>query len=73
MLRDMLQSSDFDNDKFLPHPAMGAVDQILQWGDVSRLRILFLGSNVGSQLRDLGFFRLVMNAKTNYSTLSFFC
>lgn len=60
MLRDMLESSDFDEDKFLPNPAMGAADQILQWGDVSRLRMLFLGSNIGHQLRNLGFFRLVM-------------
>ncbi|KAG9231371.1 hypothetical protein BJ875DRAFT_506721 [Amylocarpus encephaloides] len=60
MLRDMLESSDFDKDKFLPNPAMGAADQILQWGDLSRLRMLFSGSNIGHQLRNLGFFRLVM-------------
>ncbi|KAG9247285.1 hypothetical protein BJ878DRAFT_580806 [Calycina marina] len=55
MLRDMLESSDFDNDKFLHNPAMGAADQILQWGDFSRLRILFF--------RD--FFRLVMKQWSN--------
>lgn len=60
MLRDMLESSDFDTDKFLPTPAMGAADQILQWGDLSRLRMLFLGSSIGHQLRNLGFFRLVI-------------
>jgi hypothetical protein len=60
MLRYMIESSDFNKDKFLPNPAMGAADQILQWGDLSRLRILFLGSNTGHQLRNLGFFRLVM-------------
>jgi ankyrin repeat protein len=60
MLRDMLESSDFDKDKFLGNPAMGAADQILQWGDMSRLRMLFLGSTIGHQLQNLGFFRLVM-------------
>jgi hypothetical protein len=60
MLRDMLERSDFDKRKFLPNSALGAADQILQWGDLSRLRILFLGSDVGHQLRNLEFFRLVM-------------
>jgi hypothetical protein len=60
MLRDMLESSVFDKDKFLPNPAMGAADQILQWGDVSRLRMLFFGRNIGHQLQSLEFFRLVM-------------
>jgi hypothetical protein len=55
----MLERSDFGVDKFLPNPAMGAADQILQWGDLSRLRILFLGKNIGHQLRNLEFFRLV--------------
>lgn len=42
MLREMLKKSDFSNrDMFLPNPAMGAAEQILQWGHVSRLRILF--------------------------------
>ncbi|KAG9240034.1 hypothetical protein BJ878DRAFT_562488 [Calycina marina] len=59
MLRDMLESSDFDTDKFLPTPALGAADQILQWGDLSRLRIL-LDSSIGYQLRNLGFIRLVI-------------
>ena len=60
LLRDMLENSDFDKDKFLPNPAMGAADQIFQWGDLSRLRILFSGSSVCHQLRNLEFFRLVM-------------
>ena len=60
MLRDMPESSVFDKDKFLPNPAMGAADQILQWGDVSRLRMLFLGRNIGHQLQSLEFIRLVM-------------
>lgn len=59
MLRDMLEKSDFDKDKFLLSPAMGAADQILQWGDLSRLRIL-LDDKIGHQLQNLDFFRLVI-------------
>lgn len=59
MLRDMLENSDFGEDKFLPNPALGAADQILQWGDLSRLRIL-LESNLGYQLQSFAFFRLVI-------------
>lgn len=60
MLRDMLKKSDFDKDKFLPNPAMGAADQILQWGDVSRLGILFFDDQIGQQLQNLDFFRLII-------------
>ncbi|KAJ2890888.1 hypothetical protein MKZ38_001226 [Zalerion maritima] len=60
ILRDMLENSSFDKDKFLPDTAMAAADQILQWGDLSRLRTLFMGSKTGARLRNLDFFRLVM-------------
>ncbi|CZS94644.1 hypothetical protein WAI453_013344 [Rhynchosporium graminicola] len=70
MLRDMLQSSKFDKRKFLPHPAMGAANQILQWGELSRLTMLFSSSSIGPQLRNVAFFRLVIeqwsSSKTNY-------
>ncbi|OJJ79437.1 uncharacterized protein ASPGLDRAFT_77654 [Aspergillus glaucus CBS 516.65] len=56
MLRDMLENSDFDKDKFLRNPAMEAADQIFQWGNISRLRILFLDDKLGHQLQNLGFF-----------------
>jgi hypothetical protein len=46
MLRHMLENSDFDKDKFLPQPATGAVDQIFQWGDLARLKILLLKSKL---------------------------
>ena len=63
VLLDMLESSDFDNGKFLSDAAMVAADQIIQWGDLSRLRMLFSsGSQVGSQLQNLDFFRLVMKS-----------
>jgi ankyrin repeat protein len=60
MLRYMLENSDFDKDKFLRNPGIGAADQVLQWGDVSRLSILFLDDKVGHQLQNLDFFRLVI-------------
>ncbi len=60
MLHDMLKNSDFDMDKFLPQSAIGAADQILQWGDWSRLRILFLEDKTSHQLQNLDFFRLVL-------------
>ncbi|KAH7360505.1 hypothetical protein BKA65DRAFT_577265 [Rhexocercosporidium sp. MPI-PUGE-AT-0058] len=60
MLQYMLENSEFDKSKFLPEPAMGAADQILQWGELSRLKPLFLSSNAGPQLRNLAFFRLIL-------------
>ena len=60
MLRGMLANSDFKEDKFLPQSAMRATEQILQWGDVSRLRVLFLDDKLGYQLQNLHFFKLVM-------------
>lgn len=61
ILRDMLKNSNFDDgDKFLRNPAMGAADQILQWGDVSRLKILFFDDKLGHQLQNFDFFRLLI-------------
>jgi hypothetical protein len=60
MLRHMLETSDFDKDIYLPLPAMGAADQIMQWGDLSRLKLLFLEGKLGYQLRSLKFFRLIL-------------
>lgn len=60
MLHDMLENSDFNEDKFLQNTAMKAADQIFQWGDLSRLRILFLDDKLGHQLQNLDFFRLVI-------------
>ncbi|KAF7877700.1 hypothetical protein EAF04_001371 [Stromatinia cepivora] len=59
MLRVMLESSDFQKIKFLPNPAIGAAEQILQWGDLSRLRLL-MRSKIGYQIQNLDFFLLVM-------------
>ena len=56
----MLKNSDFDMDKFLPQPATGAANQVLQWGDLSRLRVLFLEDRTSHQLQNLDFFRLIL-------------
>jgi type II secretory pathway predicted ATPase ExeA len=60
MLRNMLKNSNFAKDVFLADPAMGAADQILRWGDNSRLRVLFFDDQVGHQLRNLDFFRRII-------------
>ena len=60
MLHNMLKNSDFDMDKFLPQPATGAANQVLQWGDLSRLRVLFLEDRTSHQLQNLDFFRLIL-------------
>jgi hypothetical protein len=59
LLRDMLSNSNVDRDKYLPSPAMGAADQILWLGNLSRLEILFKGK-LGHQLRNLAFFEMII-------------
>lgn len=65
MLRDMLKNSDFDKYAFLPNPAIGAADQILQLGDVSRVRILFFDDQIGHQLQNLDFFQHIIRTWSN--------
>jgi ankyrin repeat protein len=60
LLRDMLSNANFDDDKYLPSTAMGAADQILWWGNLSRLKILFYEGKLGHQLRNLGFFERII-------------
>jgi hypothetical protein len=62
----MLQNSSFDEDKYLPLPAISAADQILLWGDLSRLRILFLEGKLSYQLRNLDLFRLIVKQWSNF-------
>lgn len=59
MLLGMLERSDFNGDSFLPNSAMGAADQILRWGELPRLTLLWR-SRIGHRIRNLCFFRLVM-------------
>ncbi|KAJ5022574.1 hypothetical protein J3E73DRAFT_384813 [Bipolaris maydis] len=60
ILHYMLENSDFDADNYLPSTALNAADQILQWGDLSRLRILFFNGKICHQLQDLQFFQLII-------------
>ena len=61
MLRSMIEHSSFDDETvFLPTPAFNAAHQILQWGDLSRLKVLFLEDQFGTQLQNLEFFRLII-------------
>lgn len=60
MLRKLLENSDFAKENFLREPAMAAADQILRWGDVSRIRIIFFNERIGHQLQNLDFFRLIL-------------
>lgn len=60
MLHDMLKKSEFNKDFYLANPAMEAADQILQWGDVSRLRMLFFDDQIGHQLHNLDFFQRII-------------
>ncbi|RYP21601.1 hypothetical protein DL767_009218 [Monosporascus sp. MG133] len=69
MLRYMLENSDFGRDRYLPEPGMGAVDRVLQWGDLSRLRILFLEGKLGHQLQNLDFFGLVIKRWSELDTM----
>ena len=58
--RVMLEQANFDKHEYLTCSAMKAADQILQWGALHRLRMLFLEGQTGKQLRNLEFFHLVI-------------
>ncbi|OKL57502.1 hypothetical protein UA08_06898 [Talaromyces atroroseus] len=60
MLRLLLVNTDFDKKNFHQNSAMRAADQILLWGDLPRLRIIFLDDRVGHELQNLDFFRIIM-------------
>ncbi|UZP36393.1 hypothetical protein NXS19_004209 [Fusarium pseudograminearum] len=62
VLLKMLETSQFDSPEFLPNTAMLAVDQVLQWGDLSRLRMLFFGYGTARYLQNLDFFRRITDS-----------
>ncbi|KAF2440432.1 hypothetical protein P171DRAFT_394849 [Karstenula rhodostoma CBS 690.94] len=66
ILRDMLKRSNFEKDKYFSLPAIGAADQIMQWGDLSRLRMLFLEGKFSHELRNLDFFRLIIKRWSDF-------
>lgn len=66
MLARMLKNSDLGGGAFLPRTVVRAADQILQWGDLARLRLLW-GSSHGHHLRNLECFRLVLDQWSRFS------
>jgi len=66
MLLHMLEHSDLDGDAFLPDSVLRAAEQILQWGELTRLNLLW-ESRHGHQLRNLQFFRLVLDGWSRFS------
>lgn len=58
----MLETSDFESHEFLPNTDLLAVDQVLQWGDLCRLRRLFFGRGTRCHLKNLDFFRHVIDS-----------
>ncbi|KAJ5934388.1 hypothetical protein N7466_003935 [Penicillium verhagenii] len=59
-MHDMLGKTNLDSNRYLEGSVMKAADQILQWGDISRLRTLFLDERAGPQLQNLDLFRIVI-------------
>ncbi|KAL1794606.1 hypothetical protein ACET3X_006422 [Alternaria dauci] len=68
LLLNLLETSTFDSDKYLTSPAMSAADQIIQWGDLSRLKILLLEERLRHQLRNPEFFHLIIRQWFNIRT-----
>ncbi|KAF4451901.1 hypothetical protein F53441_5220 [Fusarium austroafricanum] len=62
LLRKMLENCDFESHKFLPNTAMLAAEQVLQWADLRRLRMLFHGRGTARHLQNLGFFRRIIDS-----------
>ena len=51
---------DFGSKGFLVDSIKQAVKQIIQWGDISRLSILFRDARVGPEIRNIGIFHQIM-------------
>ncbi|KAG4282239.1 hypothetical protein FPRO04_13360 [Fusarium proliferatum] len=62
LLLKMLETSEFESHEFLINTALLAVDQVLQWGDLCRLRTLFFGHGTGRHLQNLDFFRHIIDS-----------
>lgn len=71
MLRHMVESSSFSADTYLQRTAMAAVAQILRWGDLSRLRILFQSATLGIHLQTYSFFKLVLQAWRDHNIMGY--
>ncbi|RSL53795.1 hypothetical protein CEP54_010212 [Fusarium duplospermum] len=62
LLLKMLETSEFESREFLPNTALLAVGQVLQWGDLCRLRMLFFGRGTRRHLQNLDFFRHIIDS-----------
>lgn len=60
MLNHAIQNADFKSEFYLPNSPVAAADQVIQWGDLNRLKTLFAHSGFSNQLHTLDFFRLLM-------------
>lgn len=67
ILRHMLQNSDFSEDEYLQSTAANAADQILQWGNLSKLKILFLEGKIHYQLHNLEFFQQIIRRWSEFA------
>jgi hypothetical protein len=68
MLCNWLEKSRFEKAIHLDETFRKAADQLLTWfqfGDISRIRLLFFARNAGSQLRNYEFFREVLRHWTS--------
>lgn len=60
ILNNMLQHADFNKDSYLSLPSLSTADQILQWGNLDRLKMLIIGAKPSHELRNLELFRLII-------------
>ncbi|KAL4781503.1 hypothetical protein BJX76DRAFT_350139 [Aspergillus varians] len=63
----MLYGSEAILHIYLQNTALEATDQVLRWGDVSRLRIPFFSDRLRCQLQTLDFFRLIISQWHNHN------
>lgn len=67
MLLHMLRNSDFDEAKFLSGSVAEAADQILRYGDLARLKLLFLEGKHRHQVHGMSLFRLIIRQWSDHS------
>lgn len=60
MLRYLMENGNLDGKEYLSQSAFAASQQTLQYGHLSRLKILFTEDKFSNQLRKLEFFRLLV-------------
>ncbi|KAF6799482.1 ankyrin repeat protein [Colletotrichum sojae] len=62
MLLRMIEVAELESPSFLANTVRLAVDQVLRWGDLRRLRTLFFGRGTGGHIQNLNFFRRVIDS-----------